>query len=112
MTSRALTVANGPARVNVDGYRRDGRTLTLRYDVDVSGRTWQAQMRRHPNDADAVDLDVTFANGGLDVVVSIPDADLLTMKGGRWSYDVLWMDGVRPRYVVAGDWLLPESVTR
>ena len=46
--NQRVRVNLGPAEVDVDGYRRDGRSLTLRYDVDVSGRAWEAQMRRTP----------------------------------------------------------------
>lgn len=83
--------------------------------IDLTGFSLSAQMRKHAGSSVSIDLNPTLVtpatSGG--VRISLTDTQTSTLKPGRYVYDILITDGsgIKTR-VVEGSAIIREGVTR
>jgi len=107
-----------PGKYNLTIYRGDTFAQTFRFlagDVpdDLTGWTFQAQVREYPNASVAADFTVTIEDA-LDGTVTIAMEGAITAtlpsRGGSWDFEGTKAGSIMTR--IAGSVTLVEDVTR
>lgn len=106
-----------PGPLNVRHRRGDAVAFPLTIKeggvaVDITGRTYQAQIRRRPNAALAAEVTVTATDAVHGVLAVVLDEDRSQALSGIYSWDFQQTVGGQPRTLLAGSWTVDDDVTR
>lgn len=83
-----------PGAYHLDIYQGDVFTLSLDFDVDLTGYTLEAQIRHDPDDttpAETLTVTVTDAANGL-VQLSLTAVETAALLPQRYWWDLQWTD--------------------
>lgn len=104
-----------PGNLSIDIYQGDTFTLSLDFDINLTGHTWLCQIRKSPATAyvvQAVTVTTVDAVNGL-IRLSIPAVDTAALNPGVYHYDLQSTDGSgAPRTWIKGKAVVEAEVSR
>lgn len=119
MSDQSAIVLSSPQKVDITIYQGDSGsfriTMTgpLGTPVDISGATWDGDIRRKTTDVDPVTtFDFVLVDGdtsSIDVVLSPEKAELLT---GKYVYDIEMREAGAVTTLISGQIVAEEDVSR
>lgn len=80
--------------------------------LDLTGRTYAAQLRRSPNSSTAVDMDVDTTDAATGQLVLRLDPDVTETLTGNYQWDLQQTFGGTVRTILAGRWTFDPDTTR
>lgn len=111
------TVDLRPAKVNVRMARGDTAAPPILIQeagepADLTGRTFEAQIRRTAGSATAIDIDVDTTEAAGGILVLRVDADVTENLRGDYVWDLQQIVGDVVRTLLTGKWTFDADVTR
>ena len=80
--------------------------------IDLTGRTWRAQIRRSPNSSTAVEVTVDTANAATGLLVLRLAPAVTETMSGQYVWDLEQNIGGTIRTIFAGRWTFDPDVSR
>lgn len=106
-----------PGRLDVHHRRGDPATFQVTIQeggeaVDISGRTYRAQLRRKPAATVSAELTVTATDPENGVLVVVLAEDVSLSLSGPYAWDFEQIIAGQRRTILAGAWTVDDDVTR
>lgn len=107
-----------PEKTNVKYRRGDTTGVPIQFNdaagepIDLTGRTWTAQIRRSPNSATAVDITVDTTDANIGQIVLRLEPDITETMSGEYEWDLQQDLGGSIQTILAGRWTFDPDVTR
>lgn len=113
----AITISDLPEKVKLRSKRGDtvGKLIQINdagsNPVDLTGRTFAAQLRRSPNSSSAVDVTVDTAGAATGQLVLRIASSVTETLSGDYQWDLEQTMGGTVRTIIEGSWTFSPDVT-